>query len=66
MVYQGIAFNLSWVAKVGRDRFVDQHVDAFLNTDHPVKKMSRRERIKFFQEAYRVLMSLIPDKKGEE
>lgn len=52
MLYDGIGFNLKWMKEHSEDEFVQQHINAFDNSDHPIKKKTPEERESYLRTAY--------------
>jgi hypothetical protein len=53
MNFEGIDFNEQWVAAHTEKQFVEQHLTAFNETDHPIKGMADGDKRKFLKEAYK-------------
>ncbi|UXO94053.1 hypothetical protein Pan5_11 [Pseudanabaena phage Pan5] len=59
MLYNGIGFNLEWAKAHTQAEFVEQHIDAFKHTDHPISKMNKADREKWLKQAYNSLVGLV-------
>jgi hypothetical protein len=55
MKFERIGFNEQWAADHSEKEFIDQHLTAFDNTDHPISRMSVAEKRKFLKEAFKLL-----------
>lgn len=52
MKVDGIDFNEQWLIGVTEKQFIDQHINAFDETDHPIAKMNATDKKKFLKHAY--------------
>jgi hypothetical protein len=64
MKFGGIGFNEQWVADHTEKQFIDQHLTAFDESDHPIAKMAVAEKRKFLKEAYKFCKQAINGRIG--
>lgn len=52
MVIDGIDFNEQWAASATEKQFIEQHINAFDDSDHPIAKMTVQKKKEFLKQAF--------------
>lgn len=64
MVIDSIDFNQQWAAGVTEKQFIDQYINAFDDSDHPIAKMTVTKKKEFLKQAF--FLCQPPNKAGSD